>query len=540
MIADRLRRALPGGNAITVALLVYGALNAILYASLMPLWEGFDEPFHYGYVQYLSDRGAIPEFGKTPLSDEVIVSLRAAPSSHVVKRNLPSVITYEDYFRLPLSERLRLQAQLRALPRGYRIADCVNYEAQQAPLAYLLLSPFDRLWRGASLPDRVWRLRLICGLFAAVASVLLLTSLARRLGVSKTLEAALVFVALSGQMFYAAAAHVANDWLAAPLIIACFERAVALWNAPSRKNAVLFTVAVAAGLLTKAYFLALLPLWFCVVAALALKKRITGTAAALSALLLALGAGPWYLRNLIAYKNLSGVQWTDGGTDWGGFASALFQLPWPRAIRDMLFATLWTGNNSYRSFSAGTLGMLLAGFLCAAGVYVAICYRRRTLPVAERWLLFGFALYGVSLVYSATMAFLMSHGEARTATPWQIEAIVPPVLALLFAGLSRWERAGRWIAIWLSVWSAYIIAATYWVKLIPLYLGYSEGRSVFSQIARWYRDELPRVLEEPVHLTLIDPRWILALAAVVAACAVGLAMQIARSALSRRRGGTQT
>ena len=32
---------------LLLAVLAYGALNAILYAGLLPLWDGFDEPFHH-------------------------------------------------------------------------------------------------------------------------------------------------------------------------------------------------------------------------------------------------------------------------------------------------------------------------------------------------------------------------------------------------------------------------------------------------------------------------------------------------------------
>jgi len=36
-------------------LLTYALINAALYSILLPLWEGFDEPFHFGYVQYLAN-----------------------------------------------------------------------------------------------------------------------------------------------------------------------------------------------------------------------------------------------------------------------------------------------------------------------------------------------------------------------------------------------------------------------------------------------------------------------------------------------------
>ena len=48
-------------DGFALALLGYGLLNATLYTGLLPLWEGFDEPFHYGYVQHLRERNALTD-----------------------------------------------------------------------------------------------------------------------------------------------------------------------------------------------------------------------------------------------------------------------------------------------------------------------------------------------------------------------------------------------------------------------------------------------------------------------------------------------
>jgi len=42
-------------DRFALALLAYGLLNATLYTGLLPLWEGFDEPFHFAYVQQLAN-----------------------------------------------------------------------------------------------------------------------------------------------------------------------------------------------------------------------------------------------------------------------------------------------------------------------------------------------------------------------------------------------------------------------------------------------------------------------------------------------------
>ncbi|MGE5644977.1 MAG: hypothetical protein ACM336_04210 [Acidobacteriota bacterium] len=36
-------------------LAAFAVLSAVLYSALLPLWEGFDEPFHFAYVQYVAN-----------------------------------------------------------------------------------------------------------------------------------------------------------------------------------------------------------------------------------------------------------------------------------------------------------------------------------------------------------------------------------------------------------------------------------------------------------------------------------------------------
>src|SRR6266498_3837982 len=86
-------------------ILAFALTNGVLYALLMPLWEGFDEPYHYGYVQELSVHNRLPALGTTSLSLEVWDSLLLVPVSHVVQRNIPVLMTFGEYFRSPEGER---------------------------------------------------------------------------------------------------------------------------------------------------------------------------------------------------------------------------------------------------------------------------------------------------------------------------------------------------------------------------------------------------------------------------------------------------
>ncbi|MGH9666740.1 MAG: hypothetical protein ACRD9L_20140, partial [Bryobacteraceae bacterium] len=141
---------------MTRALLVtYAVANAIVYSMLLPLWEGFDEPFHFGYVQELAKGRGIPDPRTSCLSREVGLSLSIAPGSSVVQQNLPEITTYVDFFkRQRRGDAIR---NWRAPDRESRwqSSQILNYEAQQAPLAYAVLAIPERVFAFIRLPTRV-------------------------------------------------------------------------------------------------------------------------------------------------------------------------------------------------------------------------------------------------------------------------------------------------------------------------------------------------------------------------------------------------
>lgn len=506
-------------------LIFYGVLNAVLYASLLPLWAGFDEPFHYAYVLTLSRERVLPRLGDNPLPADVWTSLHIAPASSVVRQNLPWAMTFSDFFAMPPGERAHVRTRLDQLPSGAIGAGGQNYEAHQAPLAYFVLALVESPWRSASLLTRVWRLRLFCGVFAAIATPLFLFSLAQRLQIPHIYHGPLVFVVLSSQMFYATTAHIANDWLAVPLMIALFDRLLALVERPDVLRAVELTAVMCAGLLTKAYFMALLPLVTGVLAWLAIRRALPWRTTLLFAILIPVLCGPWYLRNLRLYGNLSGMQETIGGTDWRGLAVAFVHVPWLRSIRDLSFASIWTGNSSFNSFSSFAIAMLLAGFVSSGVLYTASTIKRRELPLYEAILLLGCASFAAALVYATTVSFWYSKGKAISASPWYTQPVMPILMPILFCGLARFRRIGAIVSLWIVWWSAYIISATYWAKLIPLYAGYPEaGKTVLVRLVRWYSNFRP-IAEALSATALKSAGMIFALAAIVAVAAILFAVR---------------
>jgi len=504
-------------------LLAFGVGNAVLYAGLQPLWEGFDESFHYGYVQELSRHRRIPVLGRTCLSEEIWRSMALAPVSGRVKMNVRTGISYDDYWRLTEGQRRGLRFQVEQIdPReGGEPSHSANYEAHQAPLAYLTLAPLDAALSGLPLPSRILSLRVWCAVLASILTGLATLRLTRLLELPELFQLSTLFLIFSSQMFYATTAHIANDWLAMPLFPFLLSQCVIVYRQSTWPRVALLGLALGAALLTKAYFLAMAPV-VCGVVLLGVVRRRTAPRHALGFLALALGlAGPWYLRNLMLYHELSGMQETVGGAPLPALARAALRLPWLKSLWITGHVSLWTGNSSLISFHAATISVMLLALAGAAGVYVRGAIRRRP-GAAEAVVLAGLLAYLAALAYEAVLRFWYTRGVGIAPSPYYVQLLAPPLLGLLLLGLSRAGRAGGMLRIAMLWLWAYAIAATYAAKLVPFYAGLTQDRARLADLPGWYA----RLAAGGGGLdtaALLPTGVLLALTAAVAGSAFGLA-----------------
>ena len=482
--------------SVRLLLIAYALVNAVLYSLLLPLWEGFDEPFHFAYVQQLANGQGLPDARTARLSREVAASLLLAPASQAVKQNLPQVISYSEYFSWPAPKRLDLRRQLDAIPeelRWHASEDSLNYEAQQSPLAYILLAFPERLLASVALPVRVAWLRIM----AAVAGALLLFSGAERLfaqlNIGQPYKNAGLFCLLSCQMTWATLAHVGNDWLAVPIAVWTLVALNLLGSRPSLRTAGLASVLLAAGLVTKAYFLAFVPL---LLGLCAWRRRWRELA--IASLILCALAGPWYARNLVRYGVLSGTQESRVGIGLPEVLAAAPTLNWQAMIWSNLRGALWTGNNTFSSFSVSTLNLMLGIGLLALLLWAATRHRR------AEWITVSFcALFALALGYQTVVTHIHTHGVANGPSAWYMQVFSSPLLGLALLGASRRPRIGRWVAALLILLFGYVLAATYAVKLIPLYGGY-EARTSLAGVASLYTHQL-RTLAANLDMVALAP-----------------------------------
>ena len=414
-----------------------------------------------------------------------------------------------------------MRKQLNEIPVTARWtnSDYLNYEAQHPPLAYALLAVPERTLSSLRLPLRVMILRILSGL----SGVLLLYSGMRRLcidlGLPDTYTNAVILCVFSCQMTFATIAHVANDWLAVPLTIWSLSMLIRYWRNPTAGSGARMAIVMAAGLLTKAYFLAVLPVVL-VTGIFTKKWKPFG----LVVIVLLLIAGPWYGRSLATYGTVSGMQEARSGIRLTEILKSASHLDWPAlAVRNARRA-LWTGNNTFRTFSTQTLNFLLILLLVAAVLWAV-----RGHHDSPEWLTIAHCLmFFAALGYYTALSFLYTEGVADGPSPWYSQVLVPPLFALAFLGCSRAGVAGRALACALVITSAYILSATYFVKLIPLYAGLTD-RMPFTALVGRYANDVTPLLGNLDAVSLAPARVVLGLACAVTLFAVAQAFVTVRS-----------
>lgn len=501
---------------------LYAVLNAVLYSALLPLWEGFDEPFHFGYVQQLATGRGLVDLRSARLSKEAAASFPLAPASSTVKVNMPGAITYEEWFSAPPGYRARARQSLGEIPRSWRWteSEVPNYEAHHPPLAYAVLAIPEWIASAIPLAARVLLLRILAALAGSALLYAGASALWRELGLDDVYRNVALFCLFSSQMIWATLAHVANDWLALPLAVWALVFAVRCVARPSTRNIVLVSVMVSAGLLTKAYFLVLEPLIFSVCALCGGWRGLARHGA-----IVALCAAPWYIRNQVLYHTATAMREARAGFSPAVVLASAAHLDWLKTALDTARFALWTGNNSFRPFSTKTIDALL--IVWAAGLLLWIASRRKP---AEIVVAAYCVLWTLALAYAAALAHVATYGASSTPSPWYAQPLVAPLLALALLGAARRGRIGAFLATALALLFGYVLVATYVFRLIPLYAGF-DGRGSLRSVAGLYWMHFTE-LTEKLGSAALGPPWILfSLTAVVVALAAAAEWRLIRQML---------
>ena len=466
-------------------ILTWSLVAVVLYACALPLWEGWDEPFHYGYVETLAVQREIPLLGKSTLSEEIAQSLTRTPLPAFLAQAVAGSVSFQQWHAISAAQQDQLRASLDSVSAKSRLVagPDPNYEAHQAPLAYVLLVLPDSILSRVQLVPRVLLLRIVL----AVASMSLVFAgvfrLASTLGIEEPYRDALLFCSLSVQVLWAALAHIGNDAVAIPLT---------LWFLvllAEKKTLIGPAVLLGAGLLTKAYFLCFVPAFLAFCIASVWKRGHTWKKAALALAIVALSAGPWYARNL-RHGSFSGTQESASGVTVAMAIGAVPHIHWLRSGLLFLRNTLWLGNWSYTAFPRGPVTALLV-----LALFAIILYLRdwKTISARELWLWSAVASFVGGLVYQLCATWVHTHGQTLTVDTWYWQGVVLAIWVMLFQPLQRAGYLGRGVMAACCALSAYIAAATFLSMLLPEY-GAGLAKASLAAKLHWWRTDAFRSL----------------------------------------------
>ncbi|MGI8962313.1 MAG: hypothetical protein ACR2IV_21660 [Bryobacteraceae bacterium] len=150
-------------------------------------------------------------------------------------------------------------------------------------------------------------------------------------------------------------------------------------------------ILLAIGLLTKSYFLAFVPAFIALLfyqyarSHIALRSLISAVCVPIVI------AGPWYIRNVLLYGSISGMQEGTRGIGLHHALAALIQINWLTSFGDLARWSLWTGNWSFVAFSRSTLNIEL---LLLAAAFTLLLARHKEITSAELWTLGALASFG--------------------------------------------------------------------------------------------------------------------------------------------------
>lgn len=371
--------------AIWLIFLIEGAF----YCRLIPLWEGFDEWGHYAFIEDLRLHPGILPRTTDRVTEEIRRSVQSAPIQHEAQD--PMFV----------------------------------FEAQQPPLYYWILSVPNRLWIGADISTRVHRLRIFSVLLASLAiplswlaAIRLFHSRGMALGVCA------LIAAMPGLMIDIA--RIGNESLAVALASWIIWLLLANSSPTEQRpqGAITLGLALGLGLLTKAYFLAFIPL-------LLLRRRFYSLALALCI------SGWWYWRNFRLTHTWTGEIMDIAATElgWTAKLAAVGKIDWVRTLDVALWTHIWAGAWSFltlRSWMYRVFEVILA----IAAIALIVALLRRPLKRCKRALLLLVSLevlFALGIAYQALSIFLAKN--ISFGPGWYFYALVVDEALLLAAAM---------------------------------------------------------------------------------------------------------
>lgn len=426
-------------------------LRGWFYCNFTPIWEGYDEPFHFAFLQFVvHNHGKLPTLNQTYISREVEQSLHLVPVPWMLRAAVPSpVMTEEAYWQRNARDRQPLQSELNSLPTswaGQPGTQLRNYEAQQAPLYYWFLSPLLVTTRSQPLPERVMWLR-YANLLLASLLVPLAFVIARRVLGNRWQALTTVALMISMPEMFVNFCRVANETMAAVLYTLFVLLLLDIEAQPERLAAFSCAgVVLGLGLLTKAYFLAALPALALVVTRQGWRRRTKPGKLLLNSFIACLiaitVAGWWYGRNIQNTGSLSGDLLSARLHRSSVLpVTQVLHVNWKSGVVSIVLSHIWFGDWSFLrvpNWMYALFGFAIVAAVAGNLVVAYRCIRHRSLGgeiqcghLFVLWTVYG--SFWIGLGYSVLVTYAAR--GLSSSTGWYMYCLVVAELILLLVGL---------------------------------------------------------------------------------------------------------
>jgi hypothetical protein len=467
-----------------VALLSMG----LFHLATTPVFEGFDEPWHYSAIRQVAYQGKITMREESYVDQFVLDYQGPLPydsgrppfdrSITPFERGTTYGVFVSDQ---KLNESYVARYRETAPPAVFALSSEPNNLYRQHPaLYYVVMASVLRLVDGTSLVTQIFILRLLSYLLAlsGVALGILATSKRKRLDPGEQgfplLLGFLIYPYLS-PMFFPQFARVGSDSLCLFLVgLLAYLFSKWLSSGGDLKSSVSIGVVLGIGLLTKAFFVPIAAAVFMYVlmpafAALAFKRDLVKRIPAMAGIFLpaVIIGGGWYIYNHFTYGSFSGSNLGIWLAQRGGLLANLdgtFSLAvFVRGLATAVVTYLWGGTQSLAHLPYVTYAPLLAALGC---IVVAFCFRLRKIPLADPlWLSMWLAAFFAFGIAGHAMSNMAMGGNGNTPG-WYFHMLIP-----FFAP-----------AIGIGVYSLFRTS-----KSRCVFLGFVSYAAIFHCIAIWFQ-----------------------------------------------------
>ncbi|MBI4830718.1 MAG: glycosyltransferase family 39 protein [Candidatus Lindowbacteria bacterium] len=459
--------------------------KSIIYIALTPMWEGFDELFHFAYVQSLASIHSLPVWGHTFIDSEIEQSTAYVPLPGLMPQLAAGFekLSYHDYSKMDTVKKGILRQRLGRLQANasrFDPSDTLLYQVQHPPLYYALCAPLYKALEGRSIVEKVYALRFFSVLLASLS--VLAAALIAREGKAPFVAFFAGFVAL-WPCLYVDVGRVGNDSLGVAVYSFIFYFMLRFGNKPTMKNACTFGVFLGLGLLTKAYFLPAIPAFALFTGFLALKKKEQSRRILLGVCLAMLCAavigGWWYLRNFRLYGSFSGLQETMYFPSVGisERIRAAVAVPWTLIMKNIFVTFSWVNGWSFLHLPKPAYSVFVILFLVAAvGLAKGLPFRNPQPGLSEqRYGLAAsvclFSWFSLGVAYHAVNAYA-TVGRVGGPGGWYFYALVVPIsyaVSLGFSGIPPRFARSCFLIVYLGIVAAEV--SGFLMVLAPYYAG---------------------------------------------------------------------